>query len=217
MADTEKLRKYREDLADDSKRLIICRGLPVTGKTYAAVTTALKIICRPESPFNKLIIVVANKNHGLGYLPGKLDEKLSLYTRQIKEYIECSNGKKGAGGKVKAMLNEGKLELLPLKALQGDRFHDSFVILDEAENCSWEMTYAFLTRTAENTKFVITGDTSLGQKNEHICEGGTIIDYCIDKFGSKPYAAVHSFYEDSDILCTGIPKDIILTLLPDFL
>ena len=44
----------------------------------------------------------------------------------------------------------------------------------------------------------------------------SILHYAIDKFRDKSYVAVHEFYDENDILGDEITKDIITTLMPDY-
>ena len=55
------------------------------------------------------------------------------------------------------MMN-GLLEVAPLAYMRGRTLSDSYIILDEAQNCSIEQLKMFLTRFGEGSKVVVTGD-----------------------------------------------------------
>ena len=44
--------------------------------------------------------------------------------------------------------------------MRGRNFRDSFIILDEVQNCSYNQLVLALTRFAENSKMVLTGDAA---------------------------------------------------------
>ena len=48
--------------------------------------------------------------------------------------------------------------MAPLTMMRGRSFHDAFIILDEAQNCSVAEIKMFITRVGENCKTVINGD-----------------------------------------------------------
>jgi predicted ribonuclease YlaK len=207
---SEKLKQYKRDLADIEKRLIFCVGLPSTGKTRCAVEIGLQQVM--DNKYDKLIIIRPVIQPECGLLPGTIMEKMQPYIRQAGIYCESYNRQN-----LDELIRYGKLEVLPADLLQGDRFQNCFVIMDEMQNIHKDKTFAILSRVGENSKFVVIGDVSKGQQNKKIKHGETMLDYCVNKFYNKDYTAVHSFYEPSDVLGDACTKDIILTLIEDFM
>ena len=58
------------------------------------------------------------------------------------------------------MVENGTIEVAPLAYMRGRTLSDSFIILDEAQNCSMEQLKMFLTRFGEGSKVVVTGDVT---------------------------------------------------------
>ncbi len=56
------------------------------------------------------------------------------------------------------MLEKGQVEVAPLAYMRGRTLDDSFIILDEAQNTTFEQMKMFLTRLGNGSKMVITGD-----------------------------------------------------------
>jgi len=56
------------------------------------------------------------------------------------------------------MLNEQIIEITPLAFCRGRNFKDSWIILDEAQNATPSQIKMLMTRIAEGSKIVITGD-----------------------------------------------------------
>ena len=58
------------------------------------------------------------------------------------------------------MLSRFDIEIVPLHLMRGRSFHNSFVILDEAQNCKMEDFKMFLTRIGRKSKVIIEGDAT---------------------------------------------------------
>lgn len=201
---TDKILAFRSDLVDTSKRLIFCVGLPSTGKTRSAIECAIEQVQR--GTYERLVIVRPVIVPTYGFLPGDSDTKMFPYIRQSSLYINKA---------VQIDLAE-KIEVIPVDQLQGNRFFNSIVVGDEFQNVNMEETFRILSRVGENSKFILLGDTSRGQENRKV-KDKSILNYAIEKFRDKSYVAVHEFYDTEDILGDEITKDVICTLLPDFL
>jgi len=59
---------------------------------------------------------------------------------------------------VQRYIDSGVIEVAPLAYMRGRTLNGSFVILDEAQNCTPEQMKMFLTRLGFDSKTVITGD-----------------------------------------------------------
>ncbi len=55
---------------------------------------------------------------------------------------------------------KGIIEILPLAYMRGRTLNNSYIILDEAQNTTYQQMKMFLTRIGFNTKAVITGDVT---------------------------------------------------------
>jgi len=54
--------------------------------------------------------------------------------------------------------NEGRIKYQPLEVMRGSTFHNTYMILDEAQNCTWEQIKMFITRMGQGSKVIINGD-----------------------------------------------------------
>ena len=59
-----------------------------------------------------------------------------------------------------SMLKSGKIEIIPIGFMRGRTFENTYVIADEMQNSSPGQMKMILTRLGENSKIVVTGDTS---------------------------------------------------------
>ena len=145
--------KYIEEIRKSS--ITICIGLPGTGKTFLAVSEAVKAIKAQE--VKKIIISrpVVEAGETLGYLPGRIEDKTRPYLIPIldsmKEFLSHQE--------IAQLQNQGRLEICPLAYMRGRTFKNSFIILDEAQNATLSQMKMILTRLGESSKIVICGDT----------------------------------------------------------
>lgn len=90
----------------------------------------------------------------LGYLPGDIKAKVNPYLRPLYDAIADMMDV----GHVKKYLETDLIEILPLAYMRGRTLNDSFIILDEAQNCTVKQMKTFLTRLGVKSKVVVTGD-----------------------------------------------------------
>jgi phosphate starvation-inducible protein PhoH and related proteins len=131
-------------------------GAAGTGKTYQAVMLALAAL--KERHVKKIIVTrpVVEAGESLGFLPGDLHEKVDPYLRPIYDALDSMIGIE----KRKAYVEKGIVEIAPLAYLRGRTLEKAFVILDEAQNCTYGQLKLFLTRLGIKSRCVITGDPS---------------------------------------------------------
>jgi len=134
--------------------LVFCIGPAGTGKTYLAVSLALSTM---KSGYLKKIVLArpaVEAGERLGFLPGDIQAKVNPYLRPLydalADMIEI--------GQVKKYIENDLIEILPLAFMRGRTLDDSFIILDEAQNCTVKQMKTFLTRFGLRTKVVVTGD-----------------------------------------------------------
>ena len=70
------------------------------------------------------------------------------------------------------------IEMCPLEYMRGRNFHNTFMILDEAQNATYEQIKMFLTRIGMGSKVVINGDISQTDLNN---SSGGGLDTCMDR------------------------------------
>lgn len=134
--------------------ITFCIGQPGTGKTFLAVAEALRALRQKD--VKKIIISrpVIEAGEKLGYLPGRIEDKLKPYLvpvfEALKDFVSFQE--------LAQLHNQGKLEICPLAYTRGRTFKDSFLILDEAQNATIGQIKMLLTRLGETSKAVICGD-----------------------------------------------------------
>jgi phosphate starvation-inducible PhoH-like protein len=61
---------------------------------------------------------------------------------------------------VRRYLSNDVIEILPLAFMRGRTLNDTFMILDEAQNTTVTQMKMFLTRMGQNSRIVVTGDST---------------------------------------------------------
>lgn len=151
-AQTYNQKVYEEALKRDP--LIFVVGCAGTGKTYMAATMAAKMY--NERLIKRIVITRPNisAGKGLGFFPGTLEEKMAPWIMPIMQVLVKHLGPQ----RVDAMKKDGSLVVEPFETMRGRTFDNSFVLLDEAQNTTYEELKMFLTRIGKNTKVVVNGD-----------------------------------------------------------
>ena len=125
-----------------------------TGKTYLAVAKAVRAF--QEGQVRRIILTrpAVEAGENLGFLPGSLNEKVDPYLRPLYDALSDMFGPE----RMRALLDDGTIEVAPLAYMRGRTLNDAYVILDEAQNPTAQQMKMFLTRLGFNTKMVVTGD-----------------------------------------------------------
>jgi phosphate starvation-inducible PhoH-like protein len=145
----------------------ICTGPAGSGKSSVAVGLACSWLL--ENKIEKIIITrpTVENGRGLGFLPGDKDEKIHPYLVPVLEEMEQYLGKMLLQ-KYRAI---GTIEMCPLEYMRGRNFHHSFMILDEAQNATYEQIKMFLTRIGMYSTAVINGDADQSDLPVHMRGG----------------------------------------------
>jgi phosphate starvation-inducible protein PhoH and related proteins len=127
-----------------------------TGKTYLAVSMAVRALLDKKVSRIVLTRPAVEAGERLGFLPGTLQEKIDPYLKPLYDALYDMLDVE----RVDRHLERGVIEIAPIAFMRGRTLNDSFVILDEAQNTTSEQMKMFLTRIGYNSKAVITGDVT---------------------------------------------------------
>ena len=156
-------------LMDDSIPVVVLTGSAGTGKTLLTLATALQKI--EQKQYAKVIITKPMSQVGryqLGALPGDVNEKFNPYLINYLTNLECFvNGRSN----IDHLMDQCKIEALPLQLFRGASFGRTFVIADEMQVCDHMEILTVGTRMGEGSKLVIMGD--LCQRDEKIAKEKT--------------------------------------------
>lgn len=138
-----------------NNELVFGLGPAGTGKTYLAAAFGAHLL--HERRVERLILSRPALEAGerLGFLPGDLKEKIDPYLRPLYDALF-----EVLGERCTRLMEQGTIEVAPLAFMRGRTLARSFIILDEAQNCTPSQMKMFLTRLGEDSRMVVTADPS---------------------------------------------------------
>ena len=122
-----------------------------------------------DNKVKKIIITrpVVESGEKIGYLPGTAEEKLHPYLLPLLDEINHFI----SAAEYTSLKTNNRIEIVPLGLMRGRNFHNAFIVADECQNASYEQLKMLLTRIGNNSKMILTGDTSQSDLHRHM-QGG---------------------------------------------
>ena len=134
--------------------VVVALGPAGTSKTYLAIAKAVDALDAGRVSRIVLSRPAVEAGESLGFLPGDLGEKLAPYLRPLYDALTERLGTK----RLKALLAEGIIEIAPVAFMRGRTLSDCFIVIDEAQNCTYGQIKMLLTRLGWHSTMVLTGD-----------------------------------------------------------
>jgi phosphate starvation-inducible PhoH-like protein len=143
---------YMQSTKDND--IVFCIGPAGTGKTYLAVALAVSYL--NKKIVDKIILArpAVEAGESLGYLPGDYREKIDPYLRPLYDALTEMLPR----DRLRKLMEQEIIEVIPMAFMRGRTLNNAFVLLDEAQNCTFLQMKMFLTRLGFNSKSVINGD-----------------------------------------------------------
>lgn len=149
---TSNQQKFVESLIKNLVSIAI--GPAGTGKTFLSIAVACRMLQNGEVERLVLTRPAVEAGESLGFLPGDMVQKVDPYLRPIYDALNDCLGSE----KVQVLTSLNKIEIAPIAFMRGRTLSNSFIILDEAQNCTSMQLKMFLTRLGKNSKMAISGD-----------------------------------------------------------
>lgn len=106
--------------------------------------------------FNKIVIVrSAVQGRDMGFTPGSVEEKMSLYEQPYMQICTQFFGRRNAYEELK---EQHKIEFISTSFIRGMSFDDAIIIVDECQNLNWEELSTIMTRVGYRSKILFCGD-----------------------------------------------------------
>ena len=181
--------------------LILAIGPAGTGKTYTTIALAVKALKNKEVRRIILTRPAVEAGEHLGFLPGDVREKLDPYLQPLYDALRDMIPPK----KLEGYLEDQTIQIAPIAFMRGRTLENAFVVMDEAQNATYNQMKMFLTRMGVNSKFIITGDITqidLPRKSD----SGLILAIKVLK-GIEGISIVE--FDERDIVRHKLVKDIV--------
>ncbi len=140
--------------AIDEKNLVLALGPAGSGKTYLSIAKAVEALEAGKVGRIVLSRPAVEAGESLGYLPGEVEDKLAPYLRPLYDALSDRLSMK----RVRSLITEGAIEIAPVGFMRGRTLNNAFVVIDEAQNCTYVQLKMLLTRLGWNSTMVVTGD-----------------------------------------------------------
>ena len=154
--------------AIDTHSLSLAIGPAGTGKTYLVIAKAVEALEKGQIERIILSRPAMEAGESLGYLPGDMHEKMAPYLRPL---YDCLGDRMG-GKRVRQYIEDGTIEIAPIGFMRGRTLNNSFIVIDEAQNCTYGQLKMILSRLGWHSTMVITGDP----KQSDLLEGMSGLD-----------------------------------------
>lgn len=186
--------------------IVLCTGIAGSGKTYVAISEALRLINKNPKVYKKIILVRPYMPSGigelLGSLPGDVDEKIGPYVQNIKDILS----RLVTHSEIAKAIN--LFEFATLSLCRGRSFEDCIVIVDEAQNVpvSADAAKMLLTRLGNNAKMILCGDTDqVDLKNKNNSSLGFMVKLLHNIHGIK-HVELNDY---EDVQRSSVVKEIL--------
>lgn len=153
---TDRQKTFIDLVLDDKNQVMFCSAPAGVGKTMLSTYCGLKLLT--EDKIKKIIYarnpVESCSGRGLGFIKGKTDEKMEPYVMPLKD-----NASKLLDKYSLSIIDKlNAFEAIPLGFCKGRTFDDALIIVDEAEDLTFQDLRLILTRLGKRSKMIIIGD-----------------------------------------------------------
>lgn len=155
--------------------IVVANGPAGTGKTHLATAVGLERLRARE--VERLVITrpVVPADEDIGFLPGSLEDKMKPWVQPIFDALRSEM----TPMEIDKMFARGLIEIAPLAFMRGRTLEHSWIICDEAQNCTTSQLLMLMTRIGRGSKMIVAGDVSQSdRKDQYHSIGGfeTVID-----------------------------------------
>ena len=204
---TDNQAKFFEAYKHGDYFTMLC-GSAGTGKTFIALYKALEEVLDRSSSFHRVVIVrSAVQSRDLGFTPGSVEEKMSLYEQPYMQICHTLFGRRDAYDALKEC---NRIEFISTSFIRGMSFDDAIILVDECQNLTWEELSTIMTRVGYRSKIVFCGDykqTDLYRNNK-------------DKSGMKKFHEIAKMmpsftnieFTTEDIVRSSLVKDFLIAV-----
>lgn len=191
---------------DDGDNILL-HGCAGTGKTFISMYLALNEIANARSSRRKLVIIrTAQSSKDIGFLPGDEKRKLEVYEAAYKAICTELYNRADA---YEILKQKGIIEFHGTSFLRGTTIDDAIILVDEVQNQRYNEIRTVLTRTGDNSRVVLCGDTKQDDlTSERFKETSGLVD--IMKVFQKMNDMTSVEFGIDDIVRSGFVRDFII-------
>lgn len=183
--------KFANAILNPDNLIVFCDSKAGTGKTTIATGVANLLVQHGE--YDGIVYIAAPvQEEKLGYMPGDLNSKVSLYFDPLYQALIKLNINPNTSINQLAVENlkngTGYIDTITHVFLRGQNFENKVVIVEEAQNLYLDELRKVLTRIHDNCKTIVIGHC--GQCDLYHNPENSGFSRYIEHFRDEPYAEV---------------------------
>lgn len=188
----------------EGKNLLL-HGCAGSGKTFLALYLALRALQEGECE-SIYVVRSAVSSRDIGFLPGTLNDKMSLYELPYRDVFKSLTDKNDIYDKLK---EKNYYHFMSTSYVRGLNIDNAIIILDEAQNCSFHELDSIMTRVGENSRIILCGDTAQNDLQMHK-KGISGLDEMLQVVDKLPHIFGRVHFSTDDIVRSGFVKQYLL-------
>ena len=194
------------DAYDDGKNLFL-HGCAGTGKTFISMYLALNEIMN-EGTERKRLVIIRNtqSSKDQGFLPGNAKEKGEVFEAAYKAICSELFHRDDA---YEILKQKGIIEFHTTSYLRGTTIDDAIILIDEVQNQRYTELRTVLTRTGDNSRVILCGDTKQDDLTSTRYNEVSGLKDMMRVFERMGYMTTVQFVVD-DIVRSGFVKSFII-------
>jgi phosphate starvation-inducible protein PhoH len=131
-------------------------GSAGTGKSFLGCFLGISDVVDNTKEQDKMIIVrSAVQSRDVGFMPGTLEEKNSYYEMPYRDIFAELFGR---GATYDDMKEAGLVNFMTTSFIRGVTWDNAVIVIDEAQNMTWEEINTIMTRVGKNSRIIVCGD-----------------------------------------------------------
>lgn len=135
--------------------MVFISGAAGTSKTFLAVLAGLMLLNKHSvSDIIYVRTIIESASKSLGSLPGEKELKMEPFVCPLLDKLD----ELLPANEIKALMNDGRIEGMPINYLRGSSYNAKYILLDEGQNASYEEIVTTITRLGKFSKMIIAGD-----------------------------------------------------------
>ena len=135
---------------------LVLHGVAGTGKTFISMHMALNAVLALDSTYEQVLVIRSVvPTREIGYLPGTLKEKISVYEDPYRDICNELLQRKTGYEELKSLKY---VNFATTSYLRGMTFRNTIIVVDEMQNLNYEELRTVITRVGENTRLIFSGD-----------------------------------------------------------
>jgi len=135
---------------------LVLHGCAGTGKTFLTLYLSIRDVLEKVDGKQKVILVRSVvPTRDMGFLPGNITEKTKIYETPYRDLLSSMFNR---GDAYDILKNKGKIDFVTTSFIRGQTWDDAIIIVDEAQNLSFQELHSVITRVGENSRIILCGD-----------------------------------------------------------